>query len=411
MRKEVLPFFICQLVILVFYGLFVYYGDEASSSISEENESVSKFYPFFQNVHVMIFIGFGFLMTFPRAYSHSALVFNFFVVAFTIQVSILVNAFFHQLFKNDWHTVELNIETLITADFAAGALLITFGALLGKTTWQQMMVLSLLMSLFYALNESIGVILYEAVDMGGSIFVHTFGAYFGIAAATVLNRQGGNAAKDRTENQVSYSSDTFAMIGTLFLWMFWPSFNGALASGNSQERVIVNTVLSLAASCVTACLASWAELGIFKMHLIQNATLAGGVAIGSAADLVIGPVFALTIGSLAGFVSVVGFHHLSEHFGIEDTCAVHNLHGIPGVMGGIAGFFAALFVGDSSYGDDIGVVYPARADGRSAKAQAAFQIAALFTTLGISMLGGTFSGWIISKLPSPPVYFVDAKHQ
>ena len=33
----------------------------------------------------------------------------------------------------------------------------------------------------FLVNEFIGVELLETVDMGGSMFVHTFGAYFGLA--------------------------------------------------------------------------------------------------------------------------------------------------------------------------------------------------------------------------------------
>ena len=44
---------------------------------------------------------------------------------------------------------------------------------------------------------------------------------------------------------------------------------------------------------------------------IQNATLAGGVAVGSVADMVIQPWGALLIGFCAGFISVVGYRIIS----------------------------------------------------------------------------------------------------
>ena len=44
---------------------------------------------------------------------------------------------------------------------------------------------------------------------------------------------------------------------------------------------------------------------------IQNATLAGGVAVGSVANMVIQPWGALLIGFLAGFISVVGYEFIS----------------------------------------------------------------------------------------------------
>jgi ammonia channel protein AmtB len=37
--------------------------------------------------------------------------------------------------------------------------------------------------IFWGLNEAIGVTKIQATDMGGSIFVHTFGAYYGLAAS------------------------------------------------------------------------------------------------------------------------------------------------------------------------------------------------------------------------------------
>ena len=405
------PLILLQLVSIVLYGLFTDYGIEAVGNTpgSQTSNTIDKYYPFFQDVHVMIFIGFGFLMTYLKKYCHSALGYTMFLASLAAQYGILINGFFHCLFKNSWHEIELDIQTLITGDFAAGAILITFGALLGKTNLLQMSIIVLCELIFYAVNESIGVIKYEAVDMGGSMFVHTFGAFFGLALSYMIT----NSNKVKSEkNSSSYNSDIFAMIGTIFLWMYWPSFNGALADGNSQHRVVINTYLALTNSCIMAFICSKILRPHHKFDMvdIQNATLAGGVAVGSSADLVIAPWGSLLIGFVAGLVSVLGYVFLSpklEEFGIYDTCGVNNLHGIPGIIGGLGGFISASVADKNLYGENISVVFPGRDGGRTALEQGLFQLAALGTTLAISILGGIFTGLIVKRLPEPEEYFED----
>jgi len=57
---------------------------------------------------------------------------------------------------------------------------------------------------------------------------------------------------------------------------------------------------------------------------IQNATLAGGVAIGAIADMAIHPFSAALVGSVTGVISTLGYRYLHEflnhHFKLHDTC-------------------------------------------------------------------------------------------
>lgn len=64
--------------------------------------------------------------------------------------------------------------------------------------------------------------------MGGSCFIHAFGAIFGIAVSYIITPPTVDGHKKNEANNTTF---IFAMIGTVFLWMFWPSFNGALATG------------------------------------------------------------------------------------------------------------------------------------------------------------------------------------
>jgi ammonium transporter Rh len=71
------------------------------------------------------------------------------------------------------------------------------------------------------------------------------------------------------------------MVGTIFLWMFWPSFNGALGTPNQRHIAVINTIFALISSGFWAFILSKLINKKFRMIDIQNATLAGGVAIGN----------------------------------------------------------------------------------------------------------------------------------
>ena len=101
---------------------------------------------------------------------------------------------------------------------------------------------------------------------------------------------------------------------------------------------------------------------------LQNATLAGGVAIGAVGDFNIDLWGALVIGGLAGIISVLGYvyvmHFLEDKWGICDTCGVHNLHGMPGILGAFASVIGATVASRDEYGKDgLGAVFP-KIDGK-----------------------------------------------
>jgi ammonium transporter Rh len=138
-------------------------------------------------------------------------------------------------------------------------------------------------------------------------------------------------------------------LGTLFLWLFWPSFNSAIASSaaNGHHRAVVNTLLSISTSSIVAFFISSAvHKRRFEVMDIQNATLAGGVAIGASANLYTTPWGAMFVGLVSGSVSTLGYArllpYLLEKINLYDTCGVHNLHGMPGIIGGVA---SAIFAG------------------------------------------------------------------
>lgn len=344
----------------------------------------------------MIFVGFGFLMTFLKKYGFSSVGLNLLIAAFGLQWGTLMQGWLHN-YKDG--QIKVNILTLINADFSAAAVLISFGAVLGKTSPVQLLIMTLLEITIFAFNEHLVTGILMAKDVGASMTIHAFGAYFGLVVARVLHRPN---LQECQENEGSvYHSDLFAMIGTVFLWMFWPSFNSAIVeSPDGQYRAVINTYYSLAA-CVLAVYALSCVLdknGKLDMVHIQNATLAGGVAAGTSADMMIFPYGSLVIGFIAGIVSTIGFKYLTPLLAskakLHDTCGVHNLHGLPGIIGGLAGIVGAGMASDALYGNGLYETFPERRQ-RTAMVQAGYQAAGLGTSLAIAIIGGLITGFIL----------------
>jgi len=406
-----------QLLFIVLFATCSRYSPSTTDAKASP-DALRTTYSMFMDVHVMIFIGFGYLMTFLRKYGHSSVGINFLIGAFIIQWHMLCGGFFEQLFQSEghFHKIELTLQSLLLGDFAAAVVLITFGALLGKVSPLQILILGFLEIICFSLNEQI-LLKIGILDVGGSIIVHLFGAYFGLAASWWLSPK---SASSNENNASVYHSDLFAMIGTVFLWIYWPSFVASPAGPRDQQRAIIATTLSLTGSCVSAYVSSlWLRKGRFSMVDVQNATLAGGVAIGSAANLtVLSPAEALSIGVIGGILSVVGYAliqpGLEKLLGLHDTCGVHNLHGMPAVFAGIASAIVIGYSGDAETWQRYSVdgaasmhantssfhdVYKDLA-GRG-RSQAGYQIACVAVSLAIAVVGGLLCAMLVRLLGSP----------
>lgn len=288
------------------------------------------------HIMVMLLIGFGFLMAFMKNYGRSALTATFLIVSTSIPLYFLLDN------QEIFGASNLLIDKMILSEFAAAGVLIAAGALLGRLKMYQYIILAILFVLFYITNEWIvlengfgffpeGVF----VDTGGSIIIHTFGAFFGVAVALTMTTKN----EYETEVKVTETSEMFSMLGSMALWIFWPSFCGALVIPELIPMTVTNVILSLCGSTIATYVSTVVLRKKISIADIANASLAGGVAIGSTCDKV-GAGTAIIIGILAGILSTFGFAKLQSIiegiFKKTDTCGVLYLHGLPGLLGGIA---------------------------------------------------------------------------
>lgn len=304
-----------------------------------------------RSIHIMamLLVGFGFLMVFVKKYGRSAVTATYLLVSVAIPVYFSVKSFalFGQISNAD-------IDKFILAEFAAASLLICAGAVLGRLKMFQYMVLGIIFTLMYILNEWIvlgggfGLVKSGFADTGGSIVIHAFGALFGLGVIKTMT----TSREFDQPIESDAGSDRFSMLGSMVLWIFWPSFCAALVAPELIPHTVVNVVLALCGATVATYFSSIVlRKGKISIADIANASLAGGVAIGSTCDHANHPT-AFLIGLLGGAVSTIGFAviqgKLQSKLKCIDTCGVLNLHGWPGLMGGIAAVFVVNGINKSN---------------------------------------------------------------
>lgn len=83
-------FILSEVIMAVLYLFFTEYSEGVHPSFDNRENGydaadwVQKYYPLFQDVHVMIFVGFGFLMVFLKTHSWTSVGFNFVIAAFAL---------------------------------------------------------------------------------------------------------------------------------------------------------------------------------------------------------------------------------------------------------------------------------------------------------------------------------------
>jgi len=352
----------------------------AGQASSVETQTIFEILQYNRSIHVlaMLLLGFGFLMCCVRGHGFSSITATLLVVSASIPVYMLLKSF-------EGEGSAISIETFLFAEFCAASLLITVGAPLGRLKMDQYLVLGVLFVPIYFLNEWL--VLESGtfagfLDTGGSVLIHAFGAYFGLGVVA------GTSSKfmDSQACECDATSNQYCLIGSLILWVFWPSFTSAIVAPNQVVLTAINTVFALCGATIATYIFTKLIRGYIDIEDIANAALAGGVAIGSTCN-VASPGFSMLVGIAAGILSTCGFSIIAPK--VEklirgtDTCGVHNLHGMPGLLGGLS---AILITGN-----------------------AGVQLLGMVTTVVIAFVGGKVVGFIVGLLKFKTETYSDAE--
>lgn len=170
-----------------------------------------------------------------------------------------------------------------------------------------------------------------ALDFAGGSVVHINAGVAGLVCAVMLGRRLGLGKEAMAPHNL-----TVTAIGTGMLLFGWFGFNAGsnLEANGLTALVIVNTVLGAAAATLAWSFGEWMTRGHASFLGAASGMVAGLVAITPACGWV-GPMSAIVIGAVSGFVCLFAVVWLKKKLGYDDALDVFGIHGVGGILGAL----------------------------------------------------------------------------
>ncbi len=172
--------------------------------------------------------------------------------------------------------------------------------------------------------------------------VHINAGVAGLVGAYMIGKRIGYGKESMAPHSL-----TLTMVGAAMLWVGWFGFNAGsnLEATGGAALAFVNTLLATAAAVLAWCVGEALTKGKASMLGAASGAVAGLVAITPACGSV-GPMGAIVIGLLAGFVCLWGVNGLKKMLGADDSLDVFGVHGVGGILGALlTGVFTAPWPG------------------------------------------------------------------
>ncbi len=190
-----------------------------------------------------------------------------------------------------------------------------------------------------------------ALDFAGGTVVHINAAMAGLVGAYVIGKRIGYGKESMAPHSL-----TLTMVGAAMLWVGWFGFNAGsnLEANTFVGLPFINTLVATAAAVLAWCVAESLSKGKASMLGAASGAVAGLVAITPACGSV-GPMGAIVIGLLAGFLCLWGVGGLKRMLGADDSLDVFGIHGVGGIIGALLiGVFGAPGLGGTG-GEDFSI--------------------------------------------------------
>ncbi|MGH6905039.1 MAG: ammonium transporter [Geminicoccaceae bacterium] len=176
------------------------------------------------------------------------------------------------------------------------------------------------------------------MDFAGGLVVHLTAGASALVLALVIGRRRGFP-----HDAITPHSPGLTMAGAAMLWVGWFGFNGgsALAANGNAGMAIAVTQVSAAVGALTWAAIEWIRYG--KPSLVGAVTgMVAGLASITPASGFVGPIGALIIGLLGGFICQWVTAHLKQVRHIDDSLDVFAVHGVGGMLGTLLTAFLGL---------------------------------------------------------------------